>query len=234
MTASYFKVLNTAGIVQISDDYHNLAFIQKSIVTTTTSIFTNGSTVTVSGGTFTYTGTTPIIAIRSSALATITGASKSGSTWTYSFAIAGPIGSTATIYIFDEPQALSGNEYGLIVKNASNKIVYDSNQKYMKLVDFQYLTMPNSGTIGVGGLPTPPSYTYTGNSSKVYAAVFARPGGYTITYPGGPGVPSQTQSFVLGAKYTSSGIEFDMMSFGVIPSYNYGNSAIMVIDVTNY
>lgn len=163
-----FRIRTDSGITQIDDTFQNLAFITKGTVTMNQNGASNGNHPSqyVVYGSLTVTGRdTPLIAIRSGVP---TGFRKivnqGGGQWYYEFSFDGAYGASATVdwYLFDRPPATGG--YGIRIKDASNREVFNSNNRYMRPKAF--VTIPT-------GQPTARTtpWDYTGLPLGTYAYI---------------------------------------------------------------
>ena len=165
--AQYFYNLTDEGnVIQISDDYRNLAFINK-VQVGTAEINSNLTGVSsMRSWSLTVTGNNPIIAVGDANNCILYGRSQSGNNFTFTGVTVGNT-SSFIAYIFDYPTG-GGSGPGLVIRNVSGELVFDSNLRYMKV----------AGMVTERG-----TFTYPAN--KTYAALL----GVTtsiITVAGGP------------------------------------------------
>lgn len=137
---------NSAGTVQVDENYRNLAFRQRIGIGLSHSIGTAYSDVAVSGGNV-------VVAMYSQYYAPILlGVTVSGSTWTYRWGftylgMGNPTSDTAYLYVFDDPPAVSSS-VGVRVRDGSGSIVYHSDVKPLILA-----ADPLSNTSSFTGTP---------------------------------------------------------------------------------
>lgn len=141
-------VYNDSGNVVIDSDYRNLVLRSKTSLTFTT---TNQSYGMVSGQIDRKTvslanAISPIIAFQSSVGVGLTNLSISGSTYTWT--VTANDNHTCNVYIFDFAPTPTST-FGMQVFNGSAEQVFNSDAKYMKVVDFFTTTWSNT----VGGWP---------------------------------------------------------------------------------
>lgn len=223
MMAQGIMVENTAGSVIIDEKYFNLEFKGSYSATIPTSPNWLGITVT---------GTNPVIAIRN------TGTNHVGligvrfispNTWVFYVAKTNTNATTApfTYYVFDTPSSTAPTGVGLIVRNSSNQIVFNSQKKYMRVAGVFTAKVPYD---------TPATSTInTGlDSSRTYAFAVIRPTTRRVYTAGDP----TAEVWSVGFKNVTQNIEqSDIYIFDdtVLNSgSSAGNVVIMMLDVTNY
>lgn len=210
----FFK--NDSGSIQIDENYKNVAFKSKSTLTL------NGS----GAGNFTISGTSPVIAYRSSSGVVLVHATSSGSDWTFYFR--GPASASITYYVFDEP---SSDDSGapFVVYNASGEPTFNSNERYMRVVDFVETTVDGTSY----------SQTETYPSGKTYAVVCCHNcrGVFSAPKPFDPG-KYLNNHYACASRYSGDSIVFEHLSLQAGESTfgaNYNpEGAHLVIDVTGY
>lgn len=135
-----------------------------------------------------------------------------------------PVGSPVPYWIFDTPPAPSAGFKGLEIYDAAGELNFSLQNKPLKIVD----------VIGgnFSGLLTPVSSTYT--AGKTYAFICGRWTSYQ-TYRA---LPDQTDSFGLGLRGITNGIERSRMKYeqvgGNIAGVINQQQQIIVTDVTGY
>ncbi|RWD47474.1 hypothetical protein [Mesorhizobium sp.] len=217
------KIINDAQTIQIDETYKNLALIYTGTITVWTSVTFGSSDVQCYTASLTMPGSCPILAFTSTGGANVLHRYNNGNgTFTFDLiAIAHPEPPPVlNYYVFDLPSQLPPISDGLVVRSASNEIVFQSNGKPLKPIDFKQETSNTGDT------------TYTYDATKTYAVI---PNGnpfktqlifipvttgrfYT---PGTGGVGSKVGTFVGfagGASFTPAFID----------------TAIIIVDVTNY
>jgi hypothetical protein len=147
-----FRAVNADNIVQIDETYKNLTIIAEGTGTT-------GTTITFPAQTF-----IPLVAI---------GVTGVGSRWSLSsvttsnfslFDRSGSFSPTSFTFPYKvfglNPNALTGNPYGLEIRDASNALIFNSNYKYFKtryVQDVQFSNFTNAST----SFPIVPMYSQT-------------------------------------------------------------------------
>lgn len=213
------QIRNTAGSIQIDENYKNLALVAKSTIVTT-----------VSGGGWshvdlTISGVHPVLALRcTTAACYYYYVTNSGSSWTYRLfvnnATAGA--DTITYYVFDEPPAPVMSGFGMLVFNAAGEVTFDSRHKYLRVEDF--VEHPH----------TEADLTFT--AGRQYAAILSKPsiglttGGMAPPYPlirFGMGWRAITNGMARRTVITATGSVSSPMS-AAYPG------AATIVDVTNY
>lgn len=225
------QILNDALIIQIDQDYKNLALVAKATVTTdtllwSTSPFSSYVTVALPAGVV-----SPIIATSGSAPALIMNQSDTS----VSILCKGAVGTSVTYYVFGEPSLTPApNGTGLEVLTAAGEVAYSSEGLYLSVLD-EITTSASSlnggaGTIGGSG-------TFTGRT----VAVVQNSGSFAQHTNGGQGNQGAVPATGYGAAaYTTPGhmtIEC-IRVFGFMAGEGYHqdgpNGAWLLIDVTNY
>lgn len=225
-----FRVKNSSSLIQIDETYRNLALRAKGSFSPSTVWSTTWRI-----GSITVSGSSPVLAWRSSAPAAIVGASRSGSSITYTFMIAATSG-TISWWLFDEPiyGAVTGS-VGLRIRNPSTGVItFDSRMKYMRVI----------GAITgeyVGNNP-PASAQYSGLPALVAGNIPYRYVSNVISQAGTP--PYPWVDFVIYPMVAMSGQQLtwsNQQSLGVDhpPSQTFVNPSMqdsynyLVIDVDN-
>ena len=171
-----FAAYNSSGYLLIDNTYQNLSLQVKQ-----TFSLSSGATTTV-----TYSnGVSPLLFINSSGYTGILQFGVSGTTYTWIIHCAST--STGSFYIFDQPLANATTGYGMIVRNAAGSQVFNSTNKYLRVVDLLSVSFSISGDVGVSGPTvnaTYPSATYAVCVAQPRANVILSSGGNTLTVDG--------------------------------------------------
>lgn len=213
------QIFNSAGTILIDENYANLAL--RSKVSTSTTQPSDRVTVPMSGM------QSPMIALASQSYTGV----KSMLSSLASFTVQGPLVGSAPVdcYIFDVPTP-SGLTQGLMVYNAAGQLVFDSGNKYARVVDVYGGSALADWT---------PSRTYA--AGRTYAVVQLKrayrkeveevdPGVYDITW------------YMSGARVVSNVVTGNMIIYkqdqvtaGSAPAQVTDYSATFaVLDVTGY
>jgi len=134
---------NQNNDVVIDSDFRNFVFKQKQVLSFSPVSERSGMTIiNIARQTVTYYGgISPIIAIKTNGEVGITQLDISGSTYTWTFSANTATG--CTVYIFDVPTTVSGTT-GIQVFDGSSQCVFNSENKYMKVIDTFPITWGNS------------------------------------------------------------------------------------------
>jgi hypothetical protein len=227
-----YRTRNTGGGIQIDQTYRNLCLRAKGSFAPTTPWVT-----TWRMGSITVTGNSPVLAWRCNSPCALVSSTRSGTSITYTFMMAATSG-TIEWWLFDDPAfgVVVGN-IGLRIHNPSNGVVvFDSRQKYMRIVGGLSGTLANPFPTAAMNYPGSPAVV-SGNSAYIYTA-------QTIGAPGGP-PPYPWLDFVSYPMAAVSGqqVTWSAQTSGAVnhpasqtfnsPSrqdaYNY-----LVVDVSNY
>jgi hypothetical protein len=135
-------VYNDTGNIVIDPDFRNMVLRSKTSLTFTTTYQSYGmvsgyvdrKTVSLASA------VSPMIAFQSSLGVGLTGLSISGSTYTWT--VSANQDHTCTVYIFDFAPTPTST-FGMQVFNGSSEQVFNSDAKYMKVVDFFTTTYAN-------------------------------------------------------------------------------------------
>lgn len=126
------RVRNNNNIIQIDNQYKNLAMTQKGTVTTVAGVIPQFNS-NVAYATITVSGTNPQIALipTEAAVASLWYISKSGSSFV--FHIVSRAAATIPYYIFDNTiSGIAGAK--LKMRDAAGNLFFDSSNKYLKIV----------------------------------------------------------------------------------------------------
>lgn len=169
-----FRARNAANAIQIDQTYRNLALRAKGSLQATTPWLSSWRIATVTLG-----GNSPVIAWRCDSPCAMVGATRSGQNTTYTFLVAASAG-TIEWWLFDEP--IYGDvtgRLGLRIRNPTSGVtVFDSRQKYMRIIGSVIGSLANGFPSGTASYPGSPAIV-TGNAAYVYTS-------QTIGAPGGP------------------------------------------------
>ena len=166
-----FEAYNTSGYLLIDNTYQNLSLQIKQ----TYSLSAGASTTVTLTNAF-----SPMLFINASGYVGLTNFYISGTTaiWTLQAAST----STGAFYVFDQPLANATTGYGMIVRNAAGTQVFNSTNKYLRVVDVLSVPYSNSNT-GVSGpnvTGTYPSATYACCLSMPRLEEYASGGGNVV------------------------------------------------------
>jgi hypothetical protein len=126
------QIFNDSGFIQIDGDMLNMEMVAKGAVTiggTNSGQNGNVSTVDIS-----VAGENPVIAIASPGFCCAYLYSRSGSTFTFRIFNGEAGAQNVEYFIFDNSGGSAGNS-GFQVFNAAGRLVFDSNKKYMRVLD---------------------------------------------------------------------------------------------------
>lgn len=227
------EIINDYNTVLIDSTYSNLCLLQKGTATFTNSGFNAGvATVTVT----VKATSVPTLAIRSSFPCTVGYRTRNGTSYTFLIYGSTPsIGQSCEYYVFATPDDL-GDTGGLVrVYDKNEKIVFDSNYKYMRLTGFYQFTLTWGGAVEAVG--------------RKWAVVPLAPGLRSLSRNENP-TPPPFQYVVtddyLGYKFTGKNITAERFitriqsrsSSSMLPdwaqSYAQSTVGVMLVDVTNY
>ena len=153
-------VYNTANNLVIDNFYKNMGLRQKTAFSLGGG---NEQTITFSGA------TNPLLFISANGSgAGVIEAGLSGSTYTW--VIRGAGSTSGNVYVFDEP-VTSTSTYGIRVMNSSGVQVFNSDNKYIRVVDVYNCSFSGGGFNTTSNVPTV-SRSY---SSATYAVCIATP-----------------------------------------------------------
>ena len=215
-------VYNTTNNLVIDNTYQNMGL--KSKVS-----FSLGA-----GGTQTVTlsnAIAPLLFINSSGYVGIMNFSISGTT--ASWTLAAGSASTGAAYVFDQGLSTASG-YGMRVLDSSGNDVFNSSNKYLRVVETFSVAFSPAGTIGVTGPTVTRSY-----GASVYAACISQPRAEEIVSSGGNTLISD------GINTTSTSVSIahnvsQSYPFGTIitdhTGFYFGSGSVqaMTIDVTGY
>lgn len=130
---------NNTGIIQIDSNYGNY-YLSQSGSSATTSISGTGTGVSSllypqSWLVVSVTGVNPLIAFNSSQRTFLYNVTQSGSTWTFTLATMGAIGTIINYYIYDTYPTTLLTGWGLNIYDAAGKVTFSSNRKYLRVID---------------------------------------------------------------------------------------------------
>lgn len=216
------RILNTAGTVQIDELYKNMEV--RAVGTATTTMAYSGA---ASIAEIAYSGANPILVIRSANPATLYKQQVSGSSWTFYVVVLGATGQSVDYWIFDNPDNATPTGYGLAVYSASGDVIFNSNKKYLRVVDFFK---------GTGW--SADNRTYVSGRVYGFATVFAGYGEQLITLSGGFYIRNE---FAMSGSNITNGIRFEgalisseVQAGSVTDGETYYRFGFMVVDLTDY
>ncbi|MGN6064876.1 hypothetical protein [Brevundimonas diminuta] len=138
-----FQSVTSAGVVQIDENYLCLSLRQKGEATASTAHpMSLGSTWVMRYHDLTFTSPdVPILALRVAeaspvVMAGVIAVTRSGNNWTFRVLVVGQSSSSFLFqyWLFDRPSAPIGNGFGLIVRGADGKVVFNSNDPVLRVV----------------------------------------------------------------------------------------------------
>lgn len=140
-----FQVFNNDGFIQIDADYLNLELKQKGPFSLNGSNTANGGGVS-SGVQVSFTGESPVIAIKSTTFCCAYPLSRSGNTFNFYIYNGDNQACTGEYFIFDNSSDASAGNTGMQIFNAQGRLVFDANKKYLKVLDYwQVDNQPGEG-----------------------------------------------------------------------------------------
>lgn len=240
--ATYFQTLTPGGepVVQIDDDFVNLAFMRKS-----THTISPGGTLTVSQA-----GSTPVMAVKCEYNLGVSLISRLGGTYTW--LVSNFSGSengvsnrsvVVTCYFFDKPPSIArASGVGLQIFNGLGEPIYDSANRYLRAEDYGRV-VPGGGSI---------SYSRDLDPLRSFAAVALSDAvGYqALGFPPGPGPFFQKLESRSTSVFRTRTTNFFAISVTVsqnitppqgtaLPSSDFystggGTGQYLIVDVTGY
>jgi len=166
------------------------------------------------------------MALRCAVNATILRQTISGSTWTFQIVVDGIIGTSVDYWIFDEPDNAAPSGYGVVVFDENEEVTFNSNKKYIRVVDFF-----------TDNDYDPDTRTYTSGRTYGFIPVFSA---YRWQQFNLPDNFYQELEWTYGGRNATNGVQFQTMIVrsevlaGQISEqlveYNYG---FIVIDLTD-
>lgn len=130
-----FQVFNDSNFLQIDADYSNHEFVTKGTYSIGPSNLANGGS-NIGSTTVTVAGRNPVIALNSSSLCYASLQSQSGGVFTFYIYNGENTTVSGEYFIFDTASDASAGNTGMQIFNAAGKLVFDSNKKYMKVLDY--------------------------------------------------------------------------------------------------
>lgn len=218
--AAGFQITNLAGTTLIDETYKNFRLV-------TTGSFSVAAGLTYRS--FDYNGSNPIIAFRPAKGCFVGQASQDynnfgGQYYTAQiyFDCAAP--SSIQYYVFDSIPDSVGNPGHVQVRDSQGRLTFDSNQKYLRLIDFKTdapRTAPFTGALEAAVIATPSLQQYGG------------PGGYSqecvgVLADSSTGRLDMTSVLVASYDTSDNGQNSDLQ-----PTFLYPTS-YMIVDVTGY
>lgn len=235
--AVYFESLNGPNRVQIDDNYRNLSFVRRltaPVVPQTRPGITGGGQFT-----FTVTGINPVVAFAGEHNAVLTGRVQSGNQFTFT----GMVLSVAAfeVYVFDYPGSTGAAPKYLVIRNAQGDLIFDGNQKYMRVAAMCNEVLGATVLEVTRPLPAGRSYVAMQGVNGGVAQVVGGPVG------GGPAWRTQTISYraivnIVGNAYTAKlGTYFNVYNEGERPpiypnvsGWGRGLALSPILDVTGF
>jgi hypothetical protein len=221
-----FQTKNESGFVTVDADYRNLVLREKVTGTFTTQQIWYGLVrLDIDRAQITITNATnPICFIYTDAEAAFVEINITGSTYTWT--ISSNTNGNFTAYIFDVPITI-GDGHGIKVYDQSAELVFDSENKYMKVVDYFSLVIKQG---------TEPSVetVRTYNDTGTYAVGVSNPnGGYVPRFDliQLNGISCSPTSITITDRSVLDSIQ---AVDGMGEMFSPASAAYMVIDVTGY
>lgn len=166
-----FQFINDNDNVIIDENFFNYAFISKH-----TLAFQNAAGPVTGGfgnqAFLTVPGDRPLVAARCSKPFTVSRARQVSGGWQFGWiSVHGggaAVGDTIEVFVFDRPPVRSGPGFGLQVFDAQERVVFDSQNRYMRVVDARTLvgSTPSADVnLGPGAyaqIITVPGFRWTG------------------------------------------------------------------------
>lgn len=218
-----FQTKNESGFVTVDADYRNLVLREKVTGTFTTQQIWYGLVrLDIDRKQITITNATnPICFIYTDATASFVEINITGSTYTWT--ISTNTNGNFIAYIFDVPVTI-GDGHGIKVYDESAELVFDSENKYMKVIDYFLLPVTNQTT----------QHVRTYNNSGTYAVGVSNPnGGYVPRFDliQLNGISCSPTSVTIKENAVLDSIQ---AVDGMGEMYPPATVAYMVIDVTGY
>ncbi|CAG9177788.1 hypothetical protein [Cupriavidus pampae] len=214
------RIRGDYNTIQIGDDYCNLAFMSKGVVTS------GGGSYSLA--TVTVTGRSPLLFLRpTQGYCCVQSVTNSGNTWTFTIGMQSGVTQCA-YYVFDTIPGPSSEPYTIRLRNALGEVTFDAAYKYLRVLDAVALADGFSDT----NVAAPSGFTV--------AAAFSDPGWFLlqVNQPAG-GAPQYPWAYSF---YMNGGIcqcaRIPTVSYQVPPgSIQVGSgqspSSVIFIDVTN-
>lgn len=221
-----FQTKNEAGFVTVDADYRNLVLREKVSGTFVTQQIWYGLVrLDIDRKQITITNATnPICFIYTDATAAFVEINITGSTYTWT--ITSNTNGNFSAYIFDVPVEV-GDGHGIKVYDESAELVFDSENKYMKVIDYFSLVIPPITSY-------PVNHVRTYNNSGTYAVGVSSPnGGYVPRYDliEINGVTCSPTSITIKERVVLDSVQ---AVDGMGQMFSPASVAYMVIDVTGY
>lgn len=215
-----FKIVGNHGSTMIDENYKNFNLTATGYVTTPQA----GQNVMYDYGQVTYTGSNPLIALRPRGQFSVgaTGTYQDGNGVYHTGFITGGSGSLQ-YYVFDTVPDYTGNTFGVQVRNASGAVTFDSNLRYLRILEifhsYNDRSVPFTGRTEAAIFCTPDSSVEGGFGGYAYF--------WNGIYDGGNGLrPGR-----INLEYT------DTSDYGNNNDYNSGYDyppVTCLVDVTGY
>lgn len=226
-----FQIFNDSGYVQIDADYLNMELKNTGAATIAPSNMASGGGQN-SSVTFTVTGENPAIAVISDRMSACYLVSRSGSSFTFAIYNGENANSNVQWFHFDNSDNNGAGNSGVQVFNASQRLVFDSNKKYLRVLDYWVRSTGNLET-----------RSYPGKKVAVIMCDY----GYRFVVQNSPADPGSTthkflQSQLDCAKASTSNLSIELTATwtNAYAPYNgerdtgEGPSRWLVVDVTNF
>jgi hypothetical protein len=228
------EVINDANTVLIDDEYSNACLALKGSLTLSAGVdATDCYQVQLS-----YTSAdNPMLALELNDIqVAATYTTRSGNTWTwYIFFRKAYVNRTLTYYIFTVPSAVADANGLVQLFDATGKLVFDSSLKYLRVKNFY--DGPATGNMGTDLV-----------TGRTYAAIAVRPFWSSLHMLNPPAQGSPPYTFLdvngVGLFYrsgnnlvTAGATTFNANSSSATNttwSYNSGNPAVLLVDVTGF
>ena len=228
------QVFNDSGFVQIDANYLNMELKSKGSAVIGPSNMANGGSL-IGKISFTVGGETPAVAVISSGYVACYLASRSGNSFTFEIYNGESANTSVEWFVFDNSNNEGVGNSGLQVLNAAGRLVFDSNKKYLRVLDY-WEKME-------GSLEAPETRNYPGKRVAVIMCDYryrflvtnspANPGSTTMKFIQSQLDCSRTINDSLSVKLTATFTNANASNPGVNGA-GEGPSRWLVADVTNY
>lgn len=135
------QIFNDSGYIQIDADYLNMELKQKGTFNLPGSNTANGGSIS-SGVQISFNGESPVIAIKSTTFCCAYPLSRSGNTFNFYIYNGDGQDCTGEYFIFDNSSSEGAGSSGLQVFNGQGRLVFDSNKKYLRVLDYWQVDEP--------------------------------------------------------------------------------------------
>lgn len=225
------QIFNDSGFIQIDANYLNMELKSKGSAVIGPSNMANGGS-TIGKVSFSVGGENPSIAFISSGMAACYLASRSGSTFTFEIYNGENANNTVEWFVFDNSNNDGAGNSGLQVFNAVGRLVFDSNKKYLRVLDYWERS--------ASALE---SRSYPGKRVAVMMCDY----GYRFVVQNSPSNPGSNTMKFLQSQLDCARTSNDTLSIQLLPTWTNANAPYhgeqnfvegparwLVVDVTNF